>query len=82
MGHGMGIIVDDNVHIEPENDITTAQAGNRTVEIGGLDDLVVSTRPISQRTDLRGNDSLYVWQDKLCYHQNSIFQIFILQFDI
>ena len=53
----MGNILDDNVHIEPENDITTAQAGNRNVQIGGLGDSVVSTRPISQRTDLKGNNS-------------------------
>ena len=53
----MGIILDDNVTIAPDNDITTAQAGNQTVEIGGLSDLVVSTRPITQRTVIKGDKS-------------------------
>ena len=47
----MGNILDDNVHIEPENDITTAQAGNRNVKIDG--DLVT----VLVKTVSKGNKS-------------------------
>ena len=58
----------EDVQINAESDTTTVGAGYGNVEIDGLGDLVVSTKPISERTDGKGNNSSYLCSYKLHYY--------------
>ena len=69
----------EDVAIKAESDITTVGAGYGNVEIAGLGDLRVSTKPISERTDGKGNNSSYLRSYKLiCFSDSNLTQYVLL----
>ena len=47
----------EDIKIKAESDVTTVGPGYENDEIAGLDGLGVSTKPISERSDVKGNNS-------------------------
>ena len=69
----------EDVEIKAESDITTVGAGYGNVEIAGLGDLMVSTKPITERTDGKGNNSSYLRSYKLiCFTDSRLTQYLIV----